>query len=172
MKTHWDSRPPATARVARKIWDLLTLHQGEEPDKLWHNWNGIVWGRQMSDADYGAWKQAGGVSGWGEDVDEFIVIMAGGRQGGLPLRDWYAKFNPKALELYDKQIADFKRRMTSNQSIKEARKELQATPVRELRELFARDDDLKTNYPHWRFMIKAERITALLGRQFPNDDID
>jgi len=106
--TNWSSRPPATARIARKIWDLVTLDRGQEPHELWHNWNGKVYGKQLSDADYGAWKVDGGVHGFGEDVDDYILIMAGCRIGGMLLREFLAEYNPKSLEISTQRIKEFK----------------------------------------------------------------
>lgn len=108
MKTNWDSRPPATARVARRIWDLVTIERGEEPRELWHNWNGMVYGQQLSDADYGAWKVDGGVHGFGEDVEDYIRVMAGSRIGGMLLKDFLAKYNPKSLKRTNKKIGKFR----------------------------------------------------------------
>lgn len=108
-RNNWTERPPATARIARRIWDFLTLVGGAEPGEIWHNGNGMCFGYQLGDADYGAWKQAGGYHGAGEDVSEYIVIMAGATMGGLKMQGWYAKFNPKGWEYYQPQINDFKR---------------------------------------------------------------
>jgi hypothetical protein len=110
MRTsEWTMRPPATARIARHIWDLLSILEGREPSRLWHNWNGICFGNQMSDADYGSWKRDGGYHENGEDVDEYVIIMAGATMGGMKLLDWYAKFNPKGREYYLYQIGAFKK---------------------------------------------------------------
>ncbi len=107
-KNEWNERPPKTARIARRIWNLLAI-DGQEPNELWHNGNGMCWGNQLSDADYGAWKRDGGYHDAGEDVPEHIVIMAGATMSGLKMRDWYAKFNPKGWEYYLPQIDAFKK---------------------------------------------------------------
>jgi len=114
--SHWMSRPPKTARIARRIWDLITVADGEEPCELWHNWNGVVYGQQLSDVDYGAWKRDGGVYGYGEDVDGYILIMAGTRLGGMLEEEYLAKYNPKALDVIRKQIAEFKEKYGGNQN--------------------------------------------------------
>lgn len=106
-RSYWTSRPPSTSRIARRIWDFLRI-LGDEPHDLWHNNNGICFGHAMSDADYGAWKRDGGYQGSGEDVDEYIVIMAGAKMSGLKMKDWYTKFNPAIWPHYQKQIDAFK----------------------------------------------------------------
>lgn len=107
-RNEWSNRPPKTARIARRIWDMLTMIDGVEPGELWHNGNGIAWGHHLSDADYGAWKRDGGYAGMGEDVPEYVVIMAGATMDGMKMREWYAKFNPKGWEYYLPQIDKFK----------------------------------------------------------------
>jgi len=52
---NYTSRPPKTARVSRKIWDLLRLEFGQQPSSLWLNPNGKVWGLSLGDAWYSMW---------------------------------------------------------------------------------------------------------------------
>lgn len=102
----YSSRPPATARVARKIWDLMEAKYGKDSfSELWYNWNGIVFGYQMSDADYECWKVGDGLSR-ATDVDDFILIMAGVKCNRMPLQKYLAKVNPKMLAIYEKQIKE------------------------------------------------------------------
>jgi len=112
MNPYYETRPPKTARVSRKIWDMLTECKGREPTCLWRNWNGLVFGTQLSDADYGDWKytfsKIGVPSG---SVPEHIVILAGSRLGGKSLREWYKEHNPEALNRIDADIKDYQKRI-------------------------------------------------------------
>lgn len=76
-KSEWFERPQATARMARKIWDLVTERAGREPYRLWKNWNGIVFGKYaQSGADYGRWmvefSKYGQMGGVPEDILEIV----------------------------------------------------------------------------------------------------
>ena len=108
MNPYYESRPPKTAAVSRKIWDMVTELEGREPLTLWKNWNGIVFGCQMSDADYGDWKYTfSKVAIPCGSVPEYILVLAGSRLGNKSLADWYREHNPEALSKIDADIKDY-----------------------------------------------------------------
>ena len=80
---YYSTRPPATCRVARKIWDALTQAEGHEPRELWHNGNGIVFGLRLCDAWYSAWLYYSGRPG--SEHDEFVPEVLAARCGARGL---------------------------------------------------------------------------------------
>lgn len=117
MNPYYQSRPPKTAKISRRIWDIITILQhGREPYSLWRNWNGCVFGYQLGDADYGCWK-VGVTFTKCHDVPDDILIVAGVRMGNMLMEDWYKKYRP---DVYQDMINDKEALIKKLDNLKEA----------------------------------------------------
>ena len=111
MNPYYESRPPKTAVISRKIWDLVTEYKGREPVALWKNWNGIVFGLQMGDADYGDWKyDYSNLATHAQSVPEYILVMAKSRFRNMLFGDWLKEHCPERLARLHKEIEEHKQK--------------------------------------------------------------